>query len=371
MQFIDLQAQHQRIKDTLQQRFTAIFAHGQYILGSEVEELETALADYVGVRHTIAVANGTDALHLALMALNIGPGDAVFVPAFTFFSSAEAIALSGARPLFVDVQANTFNLCPQSLSQQIEACIREGWGRPRAIIVVDLFGLPADYAIIKPIAKKYDLSIIEDAAQSLGGSIGNQRVGCFGDIATTSFFPSKPLGCYGDGGALFVNDPALNDLLRSLRMHGEGTDHYDHQRIGLNSRLDTLQAAVLLAKLQIFDEELVARAHIAACYREQFMDMPDIIPPACPSGHRSSWSQFTLRSTQRDNIIQQLQANNIPARVYYRRALHLQPAFAHLPTPRLPVAETLQNTVFSLPIHPYLDIVAQDKVIAAVKAAFN
>ena len=257
MQFIDLAAQYQSLKEKIDARIQTVLEHGKYIMGPEVQELEQNLSEYVGVKHTVSCANGTDALTLALMVFDIKPGDAVFCPTFTFFSTAETIAFEGATPIFVDSDEYTFNICPIDLEKRIEKVLAEGKLKPKAIIAVDLFGLPADYPALRKIADKYDLKIIEDAAQGFGGEINGKRAGSFGDIATTSFFPAKPLGCYGDGGALFTDNDVYAELLSSYRVHGKGKDKYDNVRIGMNSRLDTIQAAILLEKLSVFPQELV------------------------------------------------------------------------------------------------------------------
>lgn len=354
MQFIDLQAQYQHLKTKIDQRIQDVLQHGKYIMGPEVKELETNLAQYVGVKHALTCANGTDALTLALMALGIKQGDAVFCPTFTFFASAETIAFQHATPVFVDSDPDTFNICPGHLEQQIEQVLAQGELTPKAIMAVDLFGLPADYEKLRAIADKYQLKIIEDAAQGFGGEINGQRAGSFGDIATTSFFPAKPLGCYGDGGALFTDNDEYAALIESYRVHGKGTDKYDNVRIGMNSRLDTIQAAILIEKLAEFPTELIARNNAAAKYNEQLKDT--YTTPKVPAGYVSSWAQYTLLAEDRDAEMAKYKAQGIPTMVYYGTCMHQQTAFKHLgySDADFPVASRLCKQVFSLPMHPYL-----------------
>ena len=354
MQFIDLQAQYKHLKTKIDKRIQDVLEHGKYIMGPEVQELEQNLAQYVGVKHAISCANGTDALTLALMVLDVKEGDAVFCPTFTFFATAETIAFQGATPVFVDSNETTFNICPEHLEQQIEQVISEGKVKPKAIIAVDLFGLPADYPKLKAIAEKYQLKIIEDAAQGFGGEINGQRAGSFGDIATTSFFPAKPLGCYGDGGALFTDNDEYAELLKSYRVHGKGTDKYDNVRIGMNSRLDTIQAAVLLEKLAEFPTELEARNRAADKYNEELKGKYKT--PQVPVGYVSSWAQYTLVSDDRDAEMAKYKERGIPTVIYYGTCMHQQTAFKHLghTDSDFPVASRLAKQVFSLPMHPYL-----------------
>lgn len=355
MQFIDLAAQYRHLQPKIDARIKAVLEHGQYIMGPEVQELEARLAEYVGVKHAVTCANGTDALTLAMMVLDIGEGDAVFCPTFTFFATAETVAFAGARPVFVDSDFLTFNLCPLSLEIQIKRVLEEGLFRPKAIIAVDLFGLPADYPELRKIADKYGLYLIEDAAQGFGGEIGDFRAGSFGDVATTSFFPAKPLGCYGDGGAIFTNNDEFACLLKSLRVHGKGVDKYDNVRIGINSRLDTIQAAILIEKLCAFPIELEARRLAASRYSSKLGR--DFLLPHVPEGFESSWAQYTVRSEFREEAIARFQSEGVPTAIYYERCLHLQPAFASLGYTQgsFPVAETMSRQVFSLPMHGYLD----------------
>ena len=356
MQFIDLASQYQHLKARIDKRIQGVLDHGQYIMGPEVQELEQKLAEYVGVEHAITCANGTDALTLALMALNIGEGDAVFVPTFTFFASAESIAFAKATPVFVDSDEHTFNICPVDLEKRIQSMIVEGKLNLKAIMAVDLFGLPANYPEIEKIARKYNLKIIEDAAQGFGGEINGQRAGSFGDIATTSFFPAKPLGCYGDGGAIFTNDENYADLLRSYRVHGKGEDKYDNIRVGMNSRLDTIQAAILLEKLSVFPQELISRNAAAAKY-EKLLGA-NIKTPHVPSGYLSSWAQYTIVDEKRDAKLAEYKEKCIPTMVYYKTCMHQQTAFKYLDDDRneFPVAERLCKQVLSLPMHAYLNL---------------
>ncbi len=354
MQFIDLAAQYQHLKAKIDKRIHAVLDHGQYIMGPEVQELEEKLAKYVGVKHVITCANGTDALTLAMMVLDVKEGDAIFCPTFTFFATAEVIAYEGATPVFVDSDRDTFNICPQNLELQIQKVIAEGKLKPKAIIAVDLFGLPANYPEIEQIAQKYNLKLVEDAAQGFGGEINGQRAGSFGDIATTSFFPAKPLGCYGDGGAIFTNNDEYAELLRSYRVHGKGKDKYDNVRIGMNSRLDTIQAAILLEKLAEFPTELKARNQAAAKYTQELATTYKV--PVVPEGYLSSWAQYTLQAEDRDTEMANYKAQGIPTMVYYGTCMHNQTAFAYLDYQKgdFPIAEQLAESVFSLPMHGYL-----------------
>jgi dTDP-4-amino-4,6-dideoxygalactose transaminase len=356
MQFIDLQAQYQHLKTKIDKRIADVLNHGKYIMGPEVQELEEKLAKYVGVKHAITCANGTDALTLSLMVLDIKEGDAVFCPTFTFFATAEVIAFANATPVFVDSDEHTFNICPQNLEQKIIKTIEEGKFKPKAIIAVDLFGLPANYPEIEAIAKKYNLKLIEDAAQGFGGSIDGRKAGSFGDIATTSFFPAKPLGCYGDGGAVFTNNDDYAELLRSYRVHGKGNDKYDNVRIGVNSRLDTIQAAILLEKLAEFPQELINRNEAAVKYENELTNLYKT--PKTPVGYVSSWAQYTLLSEIREQVMAQYEEKGIPTVIYYGTCMHQQTAFVHLGYQKgdFPVAEKLAKQVFSLPMHPYLAI---------------
>lgn len=370
MQFIDLAAQYQQLKTRIDKRIQNVLNHGQYIMGPEVKELEQNLAEYVGVKHAITCANGTDALTLALMALDIGEGDAVFVPTFTFFASAETIAFAKATPVFVDSDADTYNICPKDLERKIQAVQSEGKLRLKAIMAVDLFGLPADYPAIRDIADRYGLKIIEDAAQGFGGSIKGKKAGSFGDIATTSFFPAKPLGCYGDGGAVFTDSDEYAALIESYRVHGKGQDKYDNVRIGMNSRLDTLQAAVLLEKLAAFPQELIKRNALAGQYTAELSGKFNT--PKTPEGYISSWAQYTLQTEspdQREPLMAQLKVQGVPSMIYYGTCMHQQTAFKALgyQAGDFPVAEKLSSTVFSLPMHPYMKLEEIMKVVKGLR----
>ncbi len=347
MEFIDLKSQYLSIKEAINQRIQTVLHHGQYINGPEVSELEEALCNYTKAKHCITCGNGTDALQLALMAYDIGPGDAVFTTSFSFFATAEAIGLLGATPVFVDIDPNTYNICPNSLSNTL--LNYNGNATPRAIITVDLFGLPADYPAIKPIADEFGLKMIEDAAQGMGGKIGDDYAGTFGDISTTSFFPAKPLGCYGDGGALFTPHEDIADKLRSLKNHGKGTHKYEHIRIGMNSRLDTIQAAVLIEKLKILESEIEKRNNIAALYSQRLSDVAQI--PTVPENYRSSWAQFTLGVHNRDKLQEELAKARIPSQVYYPAPLHRQTAMQS--NQILVRSERASQTAISLPITAY------------------
>lgn len=360
MEFIDLKAQYQQVEDKIKVRIDQVLSHGKYIMGPEVQELEEKLADYVGVKHCISCANGTDALQLALMAMGIGPGDVVIVPPFTFFATAEAVKLVGAEPLFVDVDPETFNMCPLALERSILESEAEVKDRLKAVIVVDLFGAPADYTKISMIANEYGLAVIEDGAQGMGGSIEDKKSCSFGDISTTSFFPAKPLGCYGDGGALFTNDQEYAEQLRSLRVHGKGVDKYDNVRIGMNSRLDTIQAAILLEKLSIFDSELKSRNLVAQRYLNG-LKLKEVRLPAIPSGFCSSWAQFTLTCENRMPLLDALKTADIPVGIYYPSSINKSKLFEIQSA--CPVSESLASRVMSLPMHPYLTTEDQDAVI--------
>jgi len=360
MQFIDLQAQYQHLKKRIDKRIESVLVHGKYIMGPEVFELEQKLAEYVGVKHAITCANGTDALTLSMMVLDVKEGDAVFCPTFTFFATAETIAFAKATPVFVDSDEHTFNICSVELEKRIQQVIDEGKLNLKAIITVDLFGVPANYPEIEKIAEKYNLKLIEDAAQGFGGSITDskgkkRKAGSFGDIATTSFFPAKPLGCYGDGGAVFTNNDEYAELLRSYRVHGKGKDKYDNVRIGMNSRLDTIQAAILLEKLAEFPTELVNRNRAANLYEKQLGQRYQT--PQVPEGYQSSWAQYTLVDENRDQIMAEYKAKGVPTVVYYSTCMHQQTAFKNLDysDENFPVASKLSKQVFSLPMHPYLD----------------
>ena len=366
--FVDLAAQRRRLGARLEAAMHRVFDHGGFILGPEVKALEHALAAFTGGGVCVTCASGTDALSLVLRAWDIGPGDAVFVPAMTFVATAEAVATLGATPVFVDVLPDLFTLDPASLEAAIDTIGTLGL-RPRAVIAVDLFGQPADYRRIVPLAERHGLRILADAAQAFGATLDGRRVGGLGVVTATSFFPAKPLGCYGDGGAIFTQDEGLADRLRSLRSHGQGTDKYDTARIGLNSRLDTLQAAILLEKLAIFPEEVEARQAAAARYDAGLGDVATI--PRVLAGATSVWAQYTLRTSGRDALAAACRAAGIPTAIYYPRALSQQTGYRHYPSAPggVPVSEALARDVISLPLHPYLDVPTQDRIIAVVRKA--
>ena len=367
MQFIDLGAQRERISSRLKAAIDAVVEEGRYILGPQVAEFEKKLAAYVGVEHVIACANGTDALLLPLYASGIGPGDAVFVPSFTFAATAEVVALAKAEPVFVDVDADTYNIDIESLEAAIAQVKKEGRLTPKAIIPVDLFGLAADYDAIMAIAKRESLLVIEDAAQSIGGSADRKMCGAFGHVAGTSFYPAKPLGCYGDGGAMFTNDAALADRLRSFAFHGKGETQYDNVHVGLNSRLDTLQAAILIEKLAILEDEMEARRKVAQRYAD---GLSDVVKAANNPGHgRSAWAQYAIETPKRDGLKAHLQEKGIPSVIYYVKPLHEQVAYHDYPrTPTgLKVSQALPNRILCLPMHPYFSESDQDRIIETIR----
>lgn len=363
--FIDMQAQRRRMGDSLTRAIAEAVEGGQWILGPQVASLEEKLAAFVNVKHAVACANGTDALLLVLKAWDIGPGDAVFVPAFTFAATAEVVALAGATPVFVDVEDDTFNISLLSLQSAIAMVRRDGALRPRAVIPVDLYGQPADYKRLEPLVERETLLMLCDVAQAFGASYRGRSAGSIGQAATTSFYPAKPLGCYGDGGACFTNDSALADALRSLRMHGQGADRYEHPRIGLNSRLDTIQAAILLEKLKIFPDEVIARDRIAARY-DKGLKSNRIRTPVVIDGAKSVWAQYTIQIDNRAKLQADLKDQGIPTAVHYPIALSKQRAYADFPSVPTPNSEKLAQRVVSLPMHPYLDEKTQDRIIEAV-----
>ncbi|MCI9480646.1 MAG: DegT/DnrJ/EryC1/StrS family aminotransferase [Lachnospiraceae bacterium] len=378
MQFRDLQKQYQRLKKEIDQEIQQVLLAGNFISGKQVTELEEQLAEYVGVKHCITCANGTDALTLALMVWNIGRGDAVFVPDFTFFASGETPAYEGASPVFVDVEADTFNLSPASLEQAIMKVKEEGALIPRAIIAVDLFGLPANYPEIQKIADRYGLLILEDGAQGFGGRIGTQKACSFGDISTTSFFPAKPLGCYGDGGAIFTNNDEWAELLKSYRVHGKGADKYDNVRIGINSRLDTIQAAVLKVKLKAFqDYELTDVNKVAAKYTELLSEAHmDLVLPMIADGYYSSWAQYAIQLPERadrNGVQMCMKKAGIPTMVYYPKPMHRQKAFKETNSANVDclIAEELCKKVLCLPIHPYLEEEECRRIVSALAASLK
>ncbi len=376
MQFRDLKQQYQVLKEDIDAAMVKVATDCNFISGAQVAELEKELAEYVGIKHCVTCANGTDALSIAMMVWGFGEGDAVFVPDFTFFSSGEIVSHCGATPVFVDVEKDTYNMSADSLERAIKKVVDDGKLKPRAIVAVDLFGLPADFSKLKPIAEKYGLLILEDGAQGFGGRIGDSLACSFGDIATTSFFPAKPLGCYGDGGALFTDNDEWADLMRSIRVHGKGTMKYDNVRIGLNSRLDTIQAAILSVKLKAFKKYEVEAVNKAA---EQYTALlkDTVTVPVVPEGFYSSWAQYTIQlkdREQRDKLQQVLKDNGIPSMIYYPKPMHKQLAFGLATADGAcdygfdcSTTESLCDTVLSLPMHPYLKEEEIGKVAEVVK----
>ena len=358
MEFRDLKKQYQVLKPEIDKAMTDTAASGGYIMGKPVKELEASLAEYVGMKHCISCANGTDALTLALKAWDIKAGEAVFVPDFTFFASAETVSEEGATPVFVDVLEETFNIDPEDLESRIKDTLEKGVLKPKAIVTVDLFGLPSDYFAVKKIADKYNLLVLEDGAQGFGGEINGRKSCSFGDITTTSFFPAKPLGCYGDGGAVFTNNDEWASIINSFKVHGKGSFKYDNVRIGMNSRLDTIQAAILQVKFKAFtDYEVVDINKAASLYSEKLKDVVKI--PNVPDGFYSSWAQYTIvldNKEQRDGLQAYLKENGIPSMIYYPSPMHIQTAYKDLGYKRgdYPVSERLCETVLALPIHPYI-----------------
>lgn len=372
MQFRDLKAQYAVLKSDIDAGIQRVIDSSAFILGKPVAELENNLAEYVGRKHCIGCASGTDALYLSLKAMDIGAGDAVFTSDFTYFASAGSISIVGATPVLVDIDLQTFNMSPEGLEKQIQRVIGEGKLTPKAIIPVDLFGLPADYAKILPIAEKYGLKVLEDAAQGFGGSINGKRAGSFGDVGATSFFPAKPLGCYGDGGAIFTDDPAMDERLRSLRANGRSPeDKYDNREVGFNSRLDTIQAAILLPKLRAFSEyELDAVNRVAGWYTERLSDV--VVTPTVPEGYVSSWAQYTilLKSQEERAALQKaLKEKEIPTMVYYPRGIHQQGAYRGRKLSDADYPNTIEATrrVLSLPIHPYLQEADVDDITDCIR----
>ncbi|MBI1204517.1 MAG: aminotransferase DegT [Rhodopseudomonas sp.] len=368
--FIDLQAQRRRLGPALDAAVGRVLDHCQFILGPEVKAFEAELAAFGGAKHAVGCASGTDALVLGLRGFGIGPGDAVLCPSFTFCATAEVAVLVGATPIFVDVDAATFNLDAKGIAGGVETAKALGL-TPKAVIPVDLFGLAADHAAIKAAADAHGLLILDDAAQGFGASINGRRTGTFGKATATSFFPAKPLGCYGDGGAVLTDDGDLADLMRSIRMHGQGSDRYDNVRIGIASRLDTIQAAVLSEKLKIFPDEIEARNVVASRYNQALADVVTV--PTVPEGYVSVWAQYTIRlkAGAREGFAAALKAEGVPTAIYYPIPLHLQRAYKQYPVGKggVAVAEKLAAEVISLPMHPYLDAATQDRVIAAVRRA--
>jgi dTDP-4-amino-4,6-dideoxygalactose transaminase len=370
--FIDVAAQRRRLGPAIDAAVARVLNHCQFILGPEVKTFETELAAFCGARHVVTCASGTDALVLALRAMGVGFGDAVLCPSFTFCATAEVAALVGATPVFVDVDATTFNIDAEHIEGAVAAAEEAGL-KPKAIIPVDLFGLPADHSAIAATAKAASLLVLDDAAQGFGATYNNRRLGTFGQMTATSFFPAKPLGCYGDGGAVMTDDDGLADALRSLRVHGQGSDKYDNVSIGLASRLDTIQAAVLIEKLKIFPDEIDARNTVARRYNEELADIAAV--PTVPAGSTSVWAQYTIRvsSARRDAVAAALKSEGIPTAIYYPIPLHRQLAYKHYPVGKGGVAasDRLASEVISLPMHAYLDVATQDRIIDATRRALK
>ena len=370
--FVDLGAQRRRLGQSLDDAVGRVMAHCQFINGPEVIQLEAELAAYCGAKHVVSCASGTDALLMVLMAKDIGPGDAVLCPTFTFCATAEVVALTGATPVLVDVNETTFNMDAASLARGI-ATARKAGLKPRAVIPVDLFGQPADFDAILPLTESEGLFVLDDAAQGFGASYKGKRLGTFGLATATSFFPAKPLGCFGDGGAVFTDDAALADKLRSIRVHGHGSDKYDNVRLGLTARLDTMQAAILIEKLKIFDDEIAARNRIAQRYANGLDNV--VAVPRVADGCTSIWAVYTVRvpGGRRDALAETLKAQGVPTMVYYPKSVHQQTAYRHFPVAGggVSVSERLSQDVISLPIHAYLDEPTQDRIIDAVQRALS
>ena len=371
MQFIDLKAQYNRLKADIDQRVLNVLNHGAYVFGPEIAEMEKKLADHAGVKHCLSCASGTDALLIPLMAWGVKPGDAVFVPSFTFISTAEVVSLLGATPIFVEVEEHTFNIDVKHLEVMINRVLAEGKLTPKVIVPVDLFGLTADYSAIEKVAEKYNLLIMEDSAQGFGGKINGKVAGSFGQVSATSFYPAKPLGCYGDGGAIFTNDDELADVMKSIRVHGMSSDRYNNVRIGINGRMDTIQAAVVLGKLEVFVDELDKRNDVANKYKAGITK--NVKTPTVPEGYYSSWAQYSVlaeSSEMRAKLQDYLKSKNIPSVIYYPIPLHLQTAYAYLGGKRgdLPVTESIADRVFSLPMRPYMTDAEINEVIDAINS---
>jgi len=371
--FIDIAAQRRRIGPAVDEAVARVLAHCQFINGPEVTALESALAAFCGAKHVVTCASGTDALVMVLMAKGIGPGDAVLCPSFTFCATGEAVAITGGTPVFCDVDEATFNIDAASFKRGIATAKRLGL-KPRGVIPVDLFGQSADHDEVFAIAAAEGMFVLDDAAQGFGASYKGRRLGGMGLITATSFFPAKPLGCYGDGGAIFTDDAALAEVLRSIRAHGQGSDRYDNVRLGLTGRLDTIQAAVLIVKLKIFDDEIAARNKVAERYAQGLGNVVTV--PRLAAGHTSVWAQYTIRlpqGTDRDAFAAALKAQGVPTAIYYPKSMHQQTAYKNYPVADggLPVSERLSSDVISLPMHAYLDEASQDRVVAAVRGFFG
>ncbi len=368
MKFIDLAAQQKRIRERIDSGIRKVLDHGQYIMGPEVAEAEKRLAAFAGAGHALTCSSGTDALLMALMAFDVEPGDAIFTTPFTFVATAEVVALLGATPVFVDIDPDTFNMDPSKLPAAIEKAEKERL-TPRGIIPVDLFGLPADHEAIAGVARERGLFVLDDAAQGFGGSINGKRLGSFGHVTATSFFPAKPLGVYGDGGAVFTDDDELFFKMRSIRIHGMGPDKYDNVRIGINGRLDTLQAAVLLAKLDVFEEEIALRQKVADAYSVRLKGAVKI--QTIPHGLQSAWAQYSIATPKREAVLSALRDAQIPTMIYYPIPLHMQKAFEYLGCSRgdFPTSELLSKEIFSVPMHPYVPLEDVDAISSAVLSA--
>lgn len=384
--FIDLKTQYARVAGQVDRNLRAVLESGAFINGPDVARLEKRLAEYCGTRHAVGCASGTDALMMALMALGVGPGHAVFCPPFTFMATAEVVALLGATPVFVDIDPVTYNMDPERLEEAVRAVeaddpaihplpARAGRLTPKAVIPVDLFGLLADYSALLGVAAAHGLYVVEDAAQAFGASVemdgATRRAGSFGQIACTSFFPAKPLGCYGDGGACFTDDDELLALLHSIRVHGQGADKYQNVRLGVTGRLDTMQAAVLLAKLDIFDDELALRQQVARRYAELLGGIDSLVLPAVPAGRVSVFAQYSIQASSaahRGKLMDRLARAGVPTSIYYPVPLHLQPAYANLAYApgSMPVSEAVAGRIFSIPMHPYLTAEAQERIAEAL-----
>jgi UDP-2-acetamido-2-deoxy-ribo-hexuluronate aminotransferase len=370
--FIDLRTQQDRIRSQLGAAINKVLDHGEYIMGPEVKELEEKLAVFVGSKNCVTCSSGTDALLMTLMAYGVGPGDAIFTTPFTFIATAEVISLLGATPVFVDIDPDTYNIDPAGIKAAIDRTIAAGRLKPRGVIPVDLFGLPADYDSLMAIAEKYRLFVLQDAAQSFGADYQGKKCPTLGHVGATSFFPAKPLGCYGDGGAVFTDDDGLADIVRSIRIHGKGEDNYNNIRIGLNGRMDTIQAAILLEKLKIFPEEIELRQGVADAYSKR---LGQIVPhgrlQCIPVGSRSVYAQFCVQLDCRSDIQNALKKRGIPTAIYYPKPLHLLSAFSSLGYCEgdMPVAESVASKIFALPMHPYLTSRDVDLVVDAIMEA--
>lgn len=367
--FVDLKAQYARLKPQIAEAIQDVLDDGRYILGPAVSRLESELAEYCGAAHAISCSSGTDAIFMPLLAFEVGPGDAVFVPSFTFTATAEAILLAGASPVFVDVEADSFNIDLADLTKKISETRAGGKLTPKAILAVDLFGLPADWNGLNTLAEREDLHLISDAAQSFGGAYHNKRVGSLAPVSGTSFFPAKPLGCYGDGGAIMTDDDGLAEVLKSIRVHGAGADRYEVVRIGINGRLDSIQAAILSVKLSVFDDELEARERVAQIYDDELKDV--VATPKRIEGLKSAWAQYTIKTDRRAAVQERLGAAGIPTMIYYPKPMHLQAPYLAYGGGEgsLPVSEAICRQVMSLPMHPYLSDDDARRIAAATRDA--